>query len=157
MAMIDDIMAQLQSMGLNIGSGFMGIYVLGAGDIAQALQGQYGLTSQQLPETLFQPITEGLLKTATASTYLPQIEATGGNLINQMIANVQGQPGSQAYGGFAGSGQQEKFIGEAKDVYGKGMVDVLTQTGQQRAQGLKAVQDAINQWQSQALQVKGYQ
>jgi hypothetical protein len=37
------------------------------------------------------------------------------------------------------------------------MVDVLTQTGQQRAQGLKAVQDAINQWQSQALQVKGYQ
>ena len=66
MAMIDDIMAQLQSMGLNIGGGYMGISGLGAGDIAQALQGQYGLTSQQLPETLFQPITEGLLKTATA-------------------------------------------------------------------------------------------
>ena len=37
------------------------------------------------------------------------------------------------------------------------MTDVLTQTGQQRAKSLSQIQDLINQWQSQALKIKGYQ
>lgn len=37
------------------------------------------------------------------------------------------------------------------------MTDILTATGQQRAQSLKGIQDMINQWQSQALKVKGFQ
>ena len=157
MAMIDDIMQQLQGMGLDVGGGFGGIGGLGASEISQALQGQYGLTSQQLPSSLFQPISEGLLKGGLASTYSPQIASTGQTLMNKMLTQTQGQAGKQAFGGFAGSGQQQQFAGQAKDVYGKEMTDVLTATGQQRAQSLKGVQDMINQWQSQALKVKGFQ
>ena len=74
-----------------------------------------------------------------------------------MLQAGTGQRGMQAAGGFAGSGQQQQFASGIKDVYGKGMTDVLTQTGQQRAQSLSQIQDLINSWQSQALQIRGYQ
>ena len=154
MAMIDDIMQQLQGMGLNIGGGFGGIGGLGASDISQALQGQYGLTGQQLPSSMFQPISSDLIKGGFAGTYAPQVEATGQTLLSQMMTAGGGQKGFQAAGGFAGSGQQQQYAGGIKDVYGKGMTDVLTSTGQQRAQSLKGIQDMINQWQSQASQIK---
>ena len=157
MAMIDDIMAQLQQMGLSTGGGFGGIGGLGASEISQALQGQYGLTEGQLPSSLFQPISSELIKGGLSSTYSPQIEATGQTLLDKMLTQTQGQAGKQAFGGFAGSGQQQQFAGQAKDVYGKGMTDVLSSTGRQRAQSLKGVQDMINQWQSQALKIKGFQ
>ena len=59
-------------------------------------------------------------------------------------------------GGFAGSGQQQKYTAGARDVYGKGMSDVLAQTQQQQAEGLQSVQDVINQWRDTAASIKGY-
>tara|TARA_R100000781_G_scaffold112855_1_gene80508 strand:+ start:203 stop:676 length:474 start_codon:yes stop_codon:yes gene_type:complete len=157
MAMIDDIMQQLQDLGLGLDGGFSGISSLDTTQISQALQSQYGLSSSQLPISLFQPISRDLLRGTMPGTYTPQIEATGGTLLNKLQESIGGVKGRQAYGGFAGSGQQQQFLGEARDVYGKGMTDVLTQTGQQRAQSLGQIQDLINQWQSQALKIKGYQ
>ena len=154
MAMIDDIMAQLQGMGMDIQGGFGGIGQLGGGDISQALQSQYGLTASQLPSSMFQPISSELIKGGLGSTYSPQVEATGQSLLSKMLAAGGGQKGIQAAGGFAGSGQQQQYTGEIKDVYGKGMTDVLSQTGQQRAQSLKSVQDMINQWQQQASGIR---
>ena len=153
--MIENIMQQLQGLGLNTGGSFMDISQLGAGDISTALQGKYGLTAGQLPPSLFQPIAQGLLESTLTSSYAPQVEATGGNLISKMITNVQGQPGTQAYGGFAGSGQQKRFLDESKDVYGKGMSEVLAQTGQQQMKGLTGVQDIISKWQETAMKIKG--
>lgn len=155
--MIDDIMQQLQQMGLSTAGGLTGIGQLNPSEISQALQGQYGLSAGQLPSSLFQPISSEMLQGGLAGTYAPQVEATGQTLLSKMLASSQGKQGRQAFGGFAGSGQQQQFTGDIKDVYGKGMTDVLSKTGQQRAQSLKSVQDMINQWQSQALQVKGYQ
>jgi len=154
MAMIDDIMQQLQSMGLDVSGGFSGLGQLGAGDISQALQSQYGLSSYQLPSSMFQPLSSDLLKGGLAGTYSPQVEATGQTLLSKMLAAGGGEKGIQAAGGFAGSGQQQQYTGEIKDVYGKGMTDVLSQTGQQRAQSLKSVQDMINQWQQQASGIR---
>ena len=154
MAMIDDIMAQLGQMGMNTTGGFGGLSQLGGADISQALQGQYGLTQSQLPSSMFQGISSDLIKGGLSSTYSPQIEATGSSLLSSMLTSAGGQKGTQAAGGFAGSGQQQQFTGGIKDVYGKGMTDVLSQTGQQRAQSLKSVQDMINQWQSQASQIR---
>ena len=151
--MIDDIMAQLQSMGLNITGGFGGISGYGAGDISGALQQQYGLTSEQLPSSMFQPISSEWIKGALPGTYSPQIEATGQTLLGDMLTGMSGQKGKQAFGGFAGSGQQQQYASGIKDVYGKGMTDILTKTGQQRAQSLKSIQDVINQWQSQASEI----
>ena len=152
--MIDDIMEQLTQMGISTSGGFGNISQLGGADISQALQGQYGLGADQLPSSMFQGISSDLIKGGQASTYSPQIEATGSSLLSSMLTSAGGKKGTQAAGGFAGSGQQQQFTGGIKDVYGKGMTDVLTQTGQQRAQSLKSVQDMINQWQSQATQVR---
>ena len=157
MAMIDDIMAQLQGMGIDLTGGFSGISGIAPSQVSQSLQTQYGLTPGQLPTSLFQPISGELLKGTMASTYSPQIEATGQTLLDKMLKSAGGTQGKQAFGGFAGSGQQQQFTGGIKDVYGKGMTDVLTQTGQQRGQSLQSIQDMINQWQSQAMQIKGYQ
>ena len=154
MAMIDDIMQQLQGMGLNIGGGFSGLGQLDPSSIAEAMRGQFGLDATQLPTTLFQPLPSSLVQGAMAKTYSPQIEATGGTLIDKMLTAGSGQKGVQAAGCFAGSGQQQQYTSNIKDVYGKGMTDVLVSTGQQRAQSLKAIQDMINQWQSQAMKIR---
>ena len=157
MAMIDDIVQQLQGMGVSVSGGFSGISSIDPSQVSGALQTQYGLDPSLLPTSLFQPISEDLLRGTMASTYTPQIEATGSSLLSNMQQLLTGTQGRQAYGGVAGSGQQSQFVQGARDVYGKGMTDVLTQTGQQRGQSLQAIQDLVNQWQSQALKVKGYQ
>ena len=157
MAMIDDITQQLQGMGLDLQGGFSGITGLDPTQISGALQSQYGLTASQLPTSLFQPISQDLLRGAMPGTYTPQIEAAGSTLLDKFLQSISGVAGRQASGGFAGSGQEQSYLGQAKDVYGKGMTDVLTQTGQQRAKSLSQIQDLINQWQSQALKIKGYQ
>ena len=156
MAMIDDIVGQLSQLGIDT-QGFSGLSQLGPQQIATALQGQFGLSGSQLPSSLFQPISEELIKGSLASTYSPQVQATGQTLVDKMLQSGQGQMGRQAAGGFAGSGQQQQFASGIKDVYGKGMTDVLTKTGQQRTQSLSSIQDLINQWRSQAMQIKGYQ
>ena len=157
MAMMDDILTQLEDMGINVGGGFSGIPSIDPTQVSGALGSQYGLDPSQLPSSLFQRISPDLVKGTSASTYTPQIESTGSTLLSNMELLLGGTQGRQAAGGFAGSGQQSEFVQGAKDVYGKGMTDVLTQTGQQRGQSLQAIQDLVNQWQSQALQVKGYQ
>ena len=154
MSMVNDIMAQLQQMGIDVSSGFGALATLGGGDISRALQGQYGLTESQLPSAMFQPLSKELIKGGLSSTYSPQIEATGTTLMDKMLLKTQGQAGTKAFGGFDASGGFNKFMSQAKDVYGKGMTDVLTSTGQQRASSLKSVQDMINQWQSQASSIK---
>ena len=154
MAMIDDIMQQLSQMGINLGGGYMDIASISPATIASRLQSQHGLTSEQLPSSLFTPIGGDVLRGALSQTYSPQIESTGATLLSGLQSSLAGKKGRQAFGGFAGSGQQQDFIGGAKDVYGKGMTDVLTQTGQQQAQSLKSILDMINQWHSQASQIR---
>jgi hypothetical protein len=85
------------------------------------------------------------------------IEVSGQNLLGDMLSSMSGKKGRQAAGGFAGSGQQQEFASGVRDVYGKGMTDVLAQTGQQRTKALSTVKDLIDRMQSQALQIKGYQ
>ena len=103
---------------------------------------------------MFQPLSSDLIKGGLAGTYAPQVEATGSTLLSKMLTAGGGQKGFQASGGFAGSGQQQQYAGGIKDVYGKGMTDVLTQTGQQRAKSLSEIQNMINQWQSQASKIR---
>ena len=77
------------------------------------------------------------------------------SLLGGLQSAMGGQKGQQAYGGFAGSGQATQFGQQAKDVYGKGMSDVLAQTGQQQMKGLTGIQDVINQWKETAMRIRG--
>ena len=154
MSMMDDILSQLQEMGLP-GQSYSDIGTIDPSQIASALQSQYNISAQDMPSSLFQGISEDALRSGLAKTYTPQIEATGGNLLSELQTQLGGQQAKQAYGGFAGSGQGAQFAQSAKDVYGKGMTDVIASTGQSRLKGLKNIQDIINQWKDVALSLKG--
>ena len=156
MAMIDTIMEQLQNLGIDTQGGYAGISNISPEQMASAFQSKYGLSASQLPSSLFQRISPDILKAGLTSTYSPMIETTGQNLLGSMLDSMAGKEGRQAAGGFAGSGQQQQFVSGIRDVYGKGMTDILAQTGQQRTKALSTVKDLIDRMQSQALQIKGY-
>ena len=154
MAQIQDILSQLQQMGIG-GTSYGGIAGITPEQIAGGLQSTYGLTAEDLPSSMFQGITQGALGAGLGKTYAPQIQAGSSSLISKLQESLGGKVGRKAMGGFAGSGQGQTFTQGAKDVYGKGMSDVLGQAGQQRMTGLSNIQDMINQWRQSALRVKG--
>ena len=156
MAMIDNIMQQLTELGLNFQGGSSGISDITPEDFSMAFQSKYGLNASQLPSSLFQSIPQDILKAGLSSTYSPMVESTGQNLLGNMLESMSGKQSRQAAGGFAGSGQQQQFVSGIKDVYGKGMTDILAQTGQQRTKSLQTVKDLIDKMQSQVLEIKGY-
>ena len=156
MALMDDIISQLQEMGLGVQS-YSDIGNITPSQIAGQLQSEYNIGAQDMPSSLFQGISEDVLRSGIAKTYSPQIEATSGNLLSQLQTQLGGKQAKQAYGGFAGSGQQRQFGESARDLYGKGMTEVLGTTGQSRIKGLTNVQDIINQWKDVALSLKGLQ
>ena len=161
MALLQDILGSLTDMGFQSGTGgswggdYMGIQDITPESIASTLQNYFGLTSQDMPAHMFQGISSDILKSGLSSTYSPQVQAGGQSLLGDLQKTMYGKEGRAAAGGFAGSSQQQRFTQGAKDVYGKGMSEVLAQTGQQQMHGLQNVQDIINQWRDTALQIKG--
>ena len=154
MALLQDILSQLQGMGLDVSS--LGqISGLTGGNISSALAQSYDIPKQDLPSSLFSTITPASLQAGQMKTYSPLFEAKGSDLIGKLTQQMGGKQGRQAFGGFAGSGQQGMFTQQAKDVYGKGMADVLGDVSQQRTQGMQSIQDIINQWRETALRIKG--
>ena len=154
MALLQDIMSQLSDMGIT-SSSYMGLGDIQPEGISSALQNYFGLTDQDIPAHMFQGISTDILKSGFSSTYAPQVQAGGQSLLTDLQKTMYGKEGRTAAGGFAGSAQQRRFTQGAKDVYGKGMSDVLAQTGQQQVQGLQNVQNIMNQWRDTALQLKG--
>ena len=157
MALLQDILGQLTEMGIPSTGGYTGISDIDPSQISSGLQSYFGLGQEELPAHLFQGISSDLLQSGLGKTYSPMIEAAGGSLLSKLQGQMGGKEARQAYGGFAGSGGQKRFATGARDVYGKGMADVLSRTGEQRAQGMQGVQDIINQWRETAMQIKGYQ
>ena len=160
MALLQDILDDLGGMGFASGTGgwgggYMDIANISPGDISGVLRSHFDLGTQDLPSHMFQGISSDILRSGLASTYAPQVQAGGQSLLGELQKTMYGKEGRAASGGFAGSAQQQKFTQGAKDVYGKGMSDVLAQTGQQQMHGLQNVQDIINQWRDTALQLKG--
>ena len=157
MALIDNIMEELTGMGFGTSGSFSygDIASLTQPQIAGQLQSYYGLESQDLPGNIFSPITEDLLKQGLSSTYSPIIESAGTTLASQLADTLGGEQGRKAHGDFAHSGGAEKYTQQAHDVYGKGMSDVLVQTGQQQMKGLTGIRDMINQWKETALKIRG--
>ena len=78
------------------------------------------------------------------------LKKTPSKLARPRTCRVCGKKGVQASGGFAGSGQQQRFTGGIKDVYGKGMAGVLAGTQEKQAQSLQNIQDIINSWREAA-------
>ena len=153
MALLQDILSQLEGFGFG-GMDFLDIADLDASGISHKLRTKFGLGGEDLPSHLFQPISQDILASGLAKTYSPQVEAHGQSLLGDLQSTLSGEKCKKAIGGFAGSGQQKRFSTAARDVYGKGMSDVLSQTGEQRIRGLQSVQDIISSWRDTALRIK---
>ena len=154
MALLQDILDQLTEIGFSDPS-YGAISSYSPERIAEQMRSYYGLGAQDLPPSLFKGISQDLLEQGLSTTYSPQIQASGASLSGDLASMLGGQKGQQAFGGFAGSGQAQRFGQQARDVYGKGMSEVLAQTGQQQLKGLTGVQDIISKWQETAMKIKG--
>jgi len=145
---IQQLLAQLAGMGLG-GQGF------GAnpGQIGSALSEQYfeqNLEDSPLTSQMFQAINPELMKSASMGAYSPLFQQKQSSMMPQLMQQLGGQQAKKAYGGFAGSGGAAMQQQQAKDVYGQGMGDVLTQAMGAKSQSLQTIQDIINQWQATA-------
>lgn len=114
-------------------------------DISGRVAPMFGLQSSQLPGHLFPSISQQDITGMYGKTYSPLIESSGQTYLDKML-QYQAKNAPGAYGGFAGSGQQNLFTQGAKDVYGRDMADVLTKAGGQRLQAGKGVSDTLNRW-----------
>lgn len=150
---IQQLLAQLQGMGL----GATGFGSSGQ-DVGGALAGQYfdeSLTTSPLTSEMFQTINPQLLKSASMGAYSPMFQQKQGSMTGGLMQQLQAKPLKQAYGGFAGSGGAQHAEQQARDVYGQGMQDVLTQAMSSKTQSLGTIQDIINQWQETAQSFTG--
>ena len=114
------------------------------------------IEEQDLPAGMFQSITPEMLRGASYKTYAPQIQAQGQSFLPDLYKNLGGQAATKAAGGFAGSGGFGQQQAGVRDVYGKGMTDVLTQVRGQQSQGIGNISDLISQWHQMAQSIKGY-
>ena len=105
MAFMQDILAQLSSMQQS-GSGgnllgedatWMDIANIDPSEISFAMQNFSGLGSQDLPSSLFQTISPGMLLGGLGKTYSPAIESHGASLLSNLKSSFTGQKGKQAY------------------------------------------------------------
>ena len=157
---IQQLLAQLASMG-GPGSAFEGLTAGGMSSltseqIQEAIGSMYPTNvANLLQPQMFQTISPNLVKSASIGAYSPLFQQKQGSLQGQLMQSLGGQQMRKAYGGFAGSGGSQYAEGIAKDVYGKGMQDVLTQSLASRTQSLSTLQDIINQWQQTAQSFVG--
>ena len=143
---IQQLLAQLEGMGL----GGTGLGSSGQ-DVATALGEQYLPDSpEMLTEQMFQGINPELMKSASIGAYSPLFQQKQSSMLPQLMAKLGGQQARKAHGGFAGSGGAQMQQQQAKDVYGQGMGDVLSQAMGAKTQSLGTIQDIINQWQQTA-------
>ena len=129
---------------------------MGSQDIASEFAQHYDIEEQDLPAGMFQSITPEMLRGASYKTYAPQIQAQGQSFLPDLYKNLGGQAATKAAGGFAGSGGFGQQQAGVRDVYGKGMTDVLSNVSQQQSQGMGLISDLINQWHQSAQGIKGY-
>ena len=151
---IQQLLAQLEGMGLG-GTGFGS----SGQDVATQLGEQYGLIDEQgtnmLTQQMFQGINPELMKSASIGAYSPLFQQKQSSMLPQLMAKLGGQQARKAHGGFAGTGGSQMAEQQVRDVYGKGMGDVLTQAMGAKTQSLGTIQDIINQWQQTAQSFTG--
>ena len=144
-----DIVNQLQGLGIaGEGTAFSSIGGITPQQIVQGLSSTYNVAG--LEEGMFPGLSQQLIKGTKASTYSPFVQSQSQNLLSDLSMSLGGQKAKQAAGGFAGGSGMQSYMRGAKDVYGKGMSDVLSNVGQQRSSAFGELQNMINQYKKTA-------
>ena len=153
---IQQLLAQLADMGFESDVLSGGLSGLTGSQIETGVGSAYSDSVQDmLNASMFQTINPELLKSASIGAYSPMFQQKQSSLIPQLMAQLGGQQAKKAYGGFAGSGGAQMQQQQAKDVYGQGMQNTLTQAIGGKTQSLQTIQDIINQWQQTAQSFVG--
>ena len=151
---IQDIMQQLQSYGLGQYDDFSDISNITGSQIDIALSDMFNITEEDdLTANMFQEIQPATMSQAYGKTYRPLMESTGASFAENLITSMQGKKAKQAAGGFAASGQQNRYQQNVRDVYGKEMADVISGVGKSRSSALSGISDLISGWKDFASQV----
>jgi|TARA_R100000458_G_C8261933_1_gene237357 hypothetical protein len=146
---IQALLAQLQGMGLvGQSANFGDLYNLTGEQIAGSLGSLYNVDG--LEAGMFSPFSKQLLSATKPGMYTGMIESQGASILDDLSTSLGGQAARQAAGGFAGGGGFRQQQSGARDVYGQKMSGVLQQAGQQRAQAMGSLSDAIGQWKKTA-------
>ena len=128
---IQQLLAQLADMGFESDVLSGGLSGLTGSQIETGVGSAYSDSVQDmLNASMFQTINPELLKSASIGAYSPMFQQKQSSLIPQLMAQLGGQ--------------------QAKDVYGQGMQNTLTQAIGGKTQSLQTIQDIINQWQQTA-------
>ena len=123
--------------------------------ISEGLMGQFGITdASMLPSSLFTSLTPDILSATYGKTYSPLMQSKQSPLIRDLLNKMSGEKSRQAFGGFAGSGQAKDFVSTAKDVYGIGMTDVLTDVSTAKSGAEQSIIDWINSMRETAMGIR---
>ena len=157
---IEDLVSQIEGYnipGFSPGSfGLSDITGIGSQNILEAMTEMFGIEQEgALTPGMFQEISPLALSQTYGKTYSPLVEQSGQKYLQDLFSQQGGQKAKTAGGGFAGSGQQERYEQAARDVYGKGMGNVLASTGKARTAGIQNVGDIVSSWRDVASQIAG--
>ena len=125
--------------------------------ILQSMAGMYQTPESMLSPGLYSPISATQMEASKGKAYSPLMEAKGSSLLQQLTQSMGGSKVKKAAGGFAGSGQFEQYKGGAKDVYGAGFTDTLSNIQQSRSSAVQNMMDTIAQWQTSTSGITGPQ
>ena len=95
-----------------------------------------------------------MLQGTYGKTYSPLIQAKQTPLLQGLTSGIEGVKGRQAMGGFARSGQARDYQAGVKDVYGKGMIDVLSEVSSSIGGSEQNIIDLINSWKQTAQGIR---
>tara|TARA_R100000458_G_C8228233_1_gene210668 strand:- start:371 stop:880 length:510 start_codon:yes stop_codon:yes gene_type:complete len=134
-----------------------------SGDIVSAMNTMFDFDTN--PETqgetptltsqMFTPIRAEQLDAAMGKTYSPLLESATSQGLTKMKQTLDSKQATQASGGFAGSGQFTGFQKGAKDVYGKGLEQTLSNISQSKGQAMGSLRDIMQGWKETASSLAG--
>ena len=143
----------LSSIGVS-GTSYGGLSSLSPESIASGLASIYDIDKSLLPSNLFQGIAPGMMQGSYGKTYSPLIQAKQAPLLQGLTSGIEGLKGRQALGGFAGSGQARDYQAGVKDVYGKGMTNILSDVSSSIGSSEQNIIDLINSWKQTAQGIR---
>tara|TARA_R100001443_G_scaffold117084_2_gene139853 strand:- start:3559 stop:4029 length:471 start_codon:yes stop_codon:yes gene_type:complete len=154
---IEDLLSQIRGYGGALGSYELSdLHQIQQSDISSAMNTMFGLAGDDmLDDSMFQTISPLSLSQTYGKSFSPLVEAGGQKYLQDLISQTSGIKAKKASGGFAGSGQHSQYQESARDVYGKGMGDVLSQAGKGRTQGIQNISDIVSSWRTLASEIAG--
>ena len=151
---IQDLINQMQGYGFSDVETYSDLLNIDQQQIMDTMYSMYpDLDEGTLSESMFQTFSPSMYQSTLGKTWSPLMGAKGGTMLSELTKTGGGKAASQAAGGFAGTGGYDKYTKGIKDVYGKGMTDILQERGRGISSGVSSMSDLVASWQQAVSQI----